>query len=158
MVNAEEVTQIVNTLLFQFNINYDKHVYGKSSIFTVPKFGVKIVYLDGQEFDKKILSGWSIVYIHPDFNIIKSKERIVWGLVQGGYFHYLRNNYKKTFHHMMSNEGWGRLLIQERLKRYKTLPKYVYFAELDNDALKVAETWIMSQDPGFFDYMVDQWA
>ena len=155
MINAEEVLQIVNTLLFQFNVGYDRHDYGNSSIFTVPMFGVKIVYLDGQEFSNKILDGWNVVYVHPDFDVAKSKERIVWCLVQGGFFHYLRNNYKKTFHYMMSQEAWGRLLIQERLKRQKELPKYVYFKELNKDALKAAETWVMSQDPGFFDSMTE---
>ena len=157
MINAEEVLQIMNTLLFQFNIGYDRHDYGGSSIFTVPVFGAKIVYLDGQEFDNKILNGWNIVYIHPDFDIRKSKERIVWCLVQGGFFHYLRNNYNKTFQYMMSQEGWGKLLIQERLKRYKEVPRYVYFAELNKDALRAAETWVLSQDNGFFDTMVDPW-
>ena len=155
MIDAEEVLQIMNTLLFQYNVNYDRRDYGNSSIFTVGMFGVKVVYLDGQEFDKKILNGWNVVYIHPDFNTKKSKERIVWGLVQGGFFHYLRNNYKKTFHYMISQEGWGKLLIQERLKRYKELPKYVYFGELNKDALRASETWVMSQDPGFFDMLPD---
>ena len=157
MINTDEVLQILGVLLFQFNINYERHDYGGSSIFTIAMFGVKVVYLDGQEFDKKILDGWNVVYIHPDFDIIGSKKRIVWGLVQGGYFHYLRNNYKKTFDYMVSQEGWGKLIIEERLKRYKSLPKYTYFGELNKDALKAAETWVMSQDPGFFDYMVDQW-
>jgi hypothetical protein len=157
MITVDEVMQILNLLLFQFNIKYDKHDYANSSIFTVQSFGVKIVYLDGQEFDKKILNGWIVVYIHPDFKIVDSKERIVWGLVQGGYFHYLRNNYKKTFHHMLSNEGWGKRFIQERLKRYKELPKYNYFRELNKDAAKASETWVLSQDSGFFDSMVDPW-
>ena len=157
MINSEEVLRIVNALLFQFKVGYDIHNYSNSSIFTVPMFGVQVVYLDGQEFDKKILDGWNVIYIHPDFDIKKSKERIVWGLVQGGFFHYLRNNYKKTFHYMISQEGWGKLIIQERLKRYKQLPKYVYFGELDRDALQASETWVMSQDPGFFDRMVDSW-
>jgi len=153
MIISNEVMQILNVLLFQFNVKYDKHDYGNSSIFTVDKFGTKIVYLDGQEFENKILDGWNVVYIHPDFDILKSKERIVWGLVKGGYFHYLRNNYKKTFHHMISNEGWGRRIIQERLRRFKTDPKYTYFGELNKDALNAAETWVLSQDQGFFDFM-----
>ena len=157
MITADEVLQIMNTLLFQFNIEYDRHDYGDSSIFTVTKFGVKVVYLDGQEFDKKILNGWNVVYVHPDFDIKKSKERIVWCLVQGGFFHYLRNNYKKTFHYMISQEGWGKLFIQERLNRYKELPKHAYFGELAKDALLASETWVISQDPGFFDTMVDPW-
>lgn len=152
-MNTEEVVQIMNVLLFQFNIKYDKHDYGRSSIFTISQFGTKIVYLDGQDFDTKILKGWNVVYIHPDFDINKSRERIVWGLIKGGYFHYLRNNYKKTFQHMISNEGWGRRLIQERLRRFKDDPVYTYFIELNRDALKASETWVLSQDPGFFDFI-----
>lgn len=155
MITANEVMQIMNVLLFQFNVQYDKNDYGNSTIFTVAQFGTKIVYLDGQEFENKILDGWNVVYVHPDYDVAKSKERIVWGLVKGGYFHYLRNNYKKTFHHMISNEGWGKQLIQERMRRFKQDPKYVYFVELNKDALKAAETWVLSQDPGFFDAMYD---
>lgn len=157
MITADEVLQIMNTLLFQFSIEYDRHDYANSSIFTVPVFGVRVVYLDGQEFDKKILNGWNVVYVHPDFDIKKSKERIVWCLVQGGFFHYLRNNFKKTFYYMISNEGWGKLFTQERLNRYKDLPKYVYFRELTKDASRASEVWVMSQDQGFFDTMVEPW-
>lgn len=152
-MDVDEILQIINVLLFQFNISYDKHDYGDSSIFTVTQFGLKIVYLDGQLFDNKILDGWHVVYIHPDYDVIKTKEKIVWGLVKGGYFHYLRNNYKKTFHHMISQEGWGKRIIQERLRRYKELPKYVYFGELNKDALRTSETWVLSQDQGFFDFI-----
>ena len=74
MITAKEVMQIVNTLLFQFKVQYDKHDYGDSSIFTVTKFGTKIVYLDGQEFENKILDGWNVVYIHPDFDSRKSLQ------------------------------------------------------------------------------------
>lgn len=151
MITSEEVLQIVNMLLFQFNVKYERRDHGDSSIFTVPHFGVKVVYLDGQEFDNKILDGWYVVYVHPDYEVTKAKEKIVWGLVKGGYFHYLRNNYKKTFHYMLSNEGWGKKLIQERLSRFKDLPKYAYFIDLNKDALKATETWLLSQDPGFFD-------
>lgn len=56
---------------------------------------------------------------------------------------------------MISNEGWGKHTIQERLRKFKTLPKYNYFIELNKDALKAAETWILSQDPGFFDFMAE---
>jgi len=155
MITAEEVMQIMNVLLFQFNVEYDRYNYGDSSIFTVAKFGTKIVYLDGQEFENKILDGWNVVYVHPDYDVVKSKERIVWGLVKGGYFHYLRNNYKKTFRHMISNEGWGKRLIQERMRRYREDPKYAYYGELNKDALRASETWVMSQDPGFFDAVLD---
>jgi hypothetical protein len=154
MITADEVMQIMNVLLFQFNVKYDRHDYGNSSIFTVPYFGTKIVYLDGQEFENKILDGWNVAYVHPDFDIIKSKERIVWGLVQGGYFHYLHANYKKTFQYMIANEGWGKKLIQERIRRFKNEPKYIYFGGLNKDASRESsETWILSQDPGFFDFM-----
>jgi hypothetical protein len=155
-MTADEVMQILNVLLFQFNIPFDKHDYQKSSIFTVSKFGLKIVYLDGQTFDNKVLSGWNIVYIHPDYTVLQTKEKIVWGLVKGGYFHYLRNNYNKTFKQMLFTENWGKFLIKERIRRYKELPKYNYFGEINKDALNESEMWILSRDPGFFDFMLEE--
>lgn len=155
MITSEEVEEIIYVLLVQFNIKYEKHDYGNSSIFTVPDFGTKIVYLDGQEFDKKILKGWHVVYIHPDYDVLKSKERIVWELVKGGYFHYLHNNYKKTFQQMLFSEGWGKKLIKERLRRFKDEPKHNYFRQLNKDALTSPEMWILSQDPGFFDFILE---
>lgn len=154
-MNPEEIVQMLFVLLSQFNIKYTQQSFGNSTVYEVPKFGVKIIYLDGQTFDKKILDGWQIAYIHPDYTISDSKEKIVWALARGGYFHYLRNNYKKTFHQMMYSQGWDRLLVDYRMKLYKDTPKYAYLREINSNALKTSSSYMISMDPGFYDWVVE---
>ncbi len=148
-----EVEQILQVLLTQYKVLYDSQQMGKSFLYAVELFGVKVVYLDGQTFDDKILKDWNIVYIHPDYDINKSRVAIVFALVEGGYFHYLRNNFKNTFNRTITLEGWDKQLIDERLRRYKDKPKYNYFRELNKDTKSGA--LLPAIDNGFFDYMVD---
>jgi hypothetical protein len=93
--------------------------------------------------------------VHPDYEVSRAKEKIVWALVEGGYFHYLRHNFKNTFHKILTFEGWDKKFIEERMRRYKDLPQYNYLREISNDAKQESSTFILSIDPGFFDFMVD---
>ena len=154
-MNVEEVVQMLFVLVSQFNISYKQQNIGKSAIFEIQKFGVKIVYLDGQEFDKRVLDGWYVAWIHPDYDLKEAREKIVWALVRGGYFHYLRTAYKKTFGSMISSQGWDRLLIEYRMKLFKNEPKYAYQREINEDAIKMSPSYLMSLDPGFFDWLVE---
>ncbi len=154
-MTADDVNRMLFVLLSQYNVQFDMQAVGNSVIYEVSRFGVKIIYLDGQEFDKKTLDGWHIAWIHPDYSIKKARDKIVWALVKGGYFHYLRHNYKNTFHRTLTFEGWDRLLIDERLRRYKELPKYNYMREINNDAKRESPTFVLSIDPGFYDFIVE---
>lgn len=154
-MTADDVQQILFAVLGQYNVLFDTQKIGDSTIYEVSKFGVKVIYLDGQMFDKKILNGWHDVWIHPDYDVKKSRKKIVWALVQGGYFHYLRHNYKNTFSKTLAFEGWDRALIDERLRRYKDLPKYNYLREMNKDGRLESSTYILSIDPGFYDFIVE---
>ena len=107
VIEIDDVSIIVGTLLSQYKIPFTFQKIGNSAVFEVKTFGTKIIYLDGQAFDKKVTDGWNIGWIHPDYDINKSRSIIVWALTKGGYFHYLRNSYKRTFQSMI-NEGWGK--------------------------------------------------
>lgn len=154
-MNLEETKQILYVLLDQFNIDYKQQLYGNSAIFDVVKFGTKIVYLDGQTFDRKILDGWHVGWVHPDYTVTEAREKIVWALVRGGYFHYLRNNYKNTFAKLLSSQGWDRLLINYRLKQFKNDPKFNYLRDINSTALTTASSYVIAMDPGFFDWIIE---
>jgi hypothetical protein len=154
-MDANEVNRILFVLLSQYNVSFDMQTVGNSAVFEVPRFGVKIIYLDGQEFDKKILEGWHIAWVHPDYSTSKAREKIIWALVKGGYFHYLRHNYKKTFQRTLAFEGWDKSLIEERMRRYKDMPKYNYMREINDDAKHESPTYVLSIDPGFYDFIVE---
>ncbi len=105
MIDIDDVKQILFILLSHYNIKFDQKIVGKSGIFEVTILGTKIVYLDGQKFDDKILKNWNITYVHPDYDVRKAKEKIVGALEKGGYFNYLRHNYKKSNHNILTFEG-----------------------------------------------------
>ena len=155
MATSDDVQQMLFNLLSLYNIKFDMVNAGDSKIFEVPRFGVKVVYLDGQLFDKKVLKGWHVAYVHPDYDITRAKDAVIWGLVSGGYFHYLRHNYKNTFNKMMSFEGWDRLMSKERKRIYKDAPKYSYIRELMSRAEHEGAMHTLSMDPGFFDWIIE---
>jgi hypothetical protein len=154
LIGIDDVNIIVGTLLGQYKVPFTVQKIGSSAVFEVKMFGTKIIYLDGQTFDKKTTDGWNIGWIHPDYDVNKTRSITVWALVKGGYFHYLRNNYKRTFQSLV-NEGWGKSIIEERLRSFKNDPKYNYFRDLNTDAKKLAGIYLLSMDPGFFDFLME---
>jgi len=154
-IDAETVQQMLFNLLSIYNVKFNVVKAGNSMIFEVEQFGVKIIYLDGQTFDKKTLHGWHIAYVHPDYSIIKAKEAIVFGLIKGGYFHYLRHNYKNTFNKMLAFEGWDKMVEKERKRIYKDHPKYNYIRGLMDDAKREGSSYVLSIDPGFYDFIIE---
>jgi len=153
MLEADDVQYILVSLLEQYGVDFEREDIEESAIFKISKFGVKVVYLNGQPFKKTILTGWLVAWVHPDYSIDKAREIIIYTLMEGGYFHYLRFNFPNVYKRIISMEGWDREILEERLRRYKELPKYNYFRELDNDALTESSTYILAVDPGFFDFM-----
>ena len=154
MVTADDVQQIMVNLLSHYNVEFNIVNAGDSRIFEVSKFGVKIVYLDGHLFDDKTLKDWHVSYVHPDYDIAKSRKVIIFGLMNGGYFHYLRTNYKNTFGRLITFEGFDRILNEERKRVYKDKPKYNYMKEIMKKAEKEGSTYTLSIDPGFFDWIL----
>lgn len=154
-MKSDDVDKMLQVLLTQFNVTFERQDIGESSIYEISEFGTKVVYMDGQMVDRKILNGWNVAYVHPDFNENSSRDRIVWALVRGGYFHYLRHNYKNTFNQMMNSQGWDKKLIEYRKKIYKEIPKYGYWKRLNDDGLNAASSYVLSMDPGFYDMIID---
>jgi hypothetical protein len=155
MATSDDVNQMLFNMLSLYNIKFDVINAGDSKIFEVPKFGVKVVYLDGQLFDKNVLKGWHIAYVHPDYDIPKARDTIVWGLVKGGYFHYLRHEHSKVFKQMLYSESWDRRMADERKRIYKDKPKYNYIRELMKDAEQMGPMPTLSRDSGFFDFIIE---
>lgn len=152
-IEIDDVRQILESLVTQYKVPFIQNRIGNSCIFEVVKFGTRVLYLDGQLFDRKTIEGWNVAWIHTDYPIDKAREIIIWALVHGGYFHYIRTNYKRTFQQMIQS-GWDRKIIAER-KRVYTDPKFNYFNEIDAEAIRESGAYILSIDPGFFDFIAE---
>ncbi len=154
-LTIDDVTQMLYNMLSLYNIKFEAMKAGDSMIYEVPEFGVKIIYMDGQLFNKKTLKGWHVAYVHPDYTILKARESVVFGLMKGGYFHFLHHNYPKVFNSALTTEGWDRIIYKERNRIYKDTPKYNYVRELTKLAEKEGSVYTMSVDPGFFDFITE---
>jgi len=155
MITANDLDGMVFALLNQYGIVNKKQVIETNIIYEVPQFGTKIAFMDGQHFDKKLLDGWHVAYVFPDFDFIEARDKVIWTLVKGGYFHYLRNNFKNTFNRMLHSEGWDKALVDHRKKSYKDLPKFAYWKDLNSKLGGVTYNYAMSIDPGFFDIILE---
>lgn len=154
-LTIEDTTQMLYNMLSLYNVKFDTMKSGDSMIYEVPEFGVKVIYMDGQLFDKKSLKGWHVVYVHPDYSISKARESVVFGLMKGGYFHFLHHNHPKMFSSLITTEGWDRIIYKECKRIYKNTPKYNYMRELNRMSEKEGSVYTLSVDPGFFDFIVE---
>lgn len=154
VIEIDDVRMIVETLVSQYKVPFALQKIGSSAVFEIKMFGTKIIYLDGEFFDRKSTEGWNVGWIHPDYDPAKARSIVIWTLMKGGYFHYLRTNYKRTFQSMI-HDGWDKQIIEERLRCFKNDPKYNYFRDLNMDAKRLSGLYIMSVDTGFFDFLME---
>ena len=154
-IKIEDIETVLYSLLTQFKVGYSIEGYSNGNMIKVGGFGLKILFVTGAEFENKVLKDWRIVWVYPDFTLDEAKDKIIWGLVKGGYFHYLRMNYKRTFDQMFYFQNWGNRLAKYRKKIYKDLPKYNYLRELNNDAMGSPTSYVLSIDPGFYDWVFE---
>ncbi len=154
-MDISELDQMLFLLLSQFNIPFNKTKDGNGAVYTVDKFGTKIIFVDGQAIDTKLTKDWNVAYIYPDFKMEITRQKIIWSLVRGGYFHYLRTNFKNTFNQMFNSQGWDKMIIDYRRKIYNKAPKYNYLKELNEDGATASSSYILSMDSGFYDWIIE---
>jgi hypothetical protein len=154
MTDRDELNQILFALLSNFNVPFDMKEFDGHVLYTVEKFGVRIVFVEG-DVNKKKLRNWIPVYVYPDFSSTETRDKILWGLAKGGYLHYIKHNFKNTFNSFLHQENFHKKLVEEREKRYRGKPKYNYFMELNDLYKKEPSNYIMSIDPGFYEFLVE---
>lgn len=149
MIDKEDIEQILYQLGVGFNIERDTNEFAS---FLVEEFGLKVVwslpYFYEQEDD------WNVIVVKPTQMLNEVRENIIWGLAEGGFFHYLRMNFPNTFYKMLAGregEDWHKKIINRRLAKYGDRPEYNYHKQLNKDALPESSTMLLSMDPGFYD-------
>jgi len=128
---------------------------------TIERFGTKIIFVpnseeDNPDFYKK--DKWRRIYINEadlESDLLAQKETIIWGLMEAGYMRYLRMEYPNIFRRQISLNGWDRKIIEKRLKMYGNKPKYNYLRQLNQEALGTAAGYVLSMDPGFYDFLIN---
>lgn len=148
-MDHSEVSQILHQLGVQFNTLKSSDSF---AAFEVPDFGSRIVWsLEKYEENN---DDWNIVIVYPQHDMREVREKIIWALAQGGFFHYLREEYPNTFKKMLSGhsgEDWHKKIIKKRLDFFGNKPRYEYYKLLNQGYLKESSSAILSVDAGFYD-------
>jgi hypothetical protein len=92
------------------------------------------------------------VYVSTYDSLIEKRDEIVWALMGGGYMTYVRQNYTRQYHRLIT-EGFGDKIIKERLRRWADKPMYKFLISENEKAKTVPTTMVLSTEPAFFDYM-----
>jgi hypothetical protein len=92
------------------------------------------------------------IYVSTFDSLIEKKDEIIWGLMEGGYMTYIRQNYPRQFQRLVA-DGFGDKIIRERLRRWADMPKYKFLIEENIRAKGVPTSMVLSTEPAFYDYM-----
>jgi hypothetical protein len=149
MIRLNDVEQMV----YLFSINTNTSKVGDITSFEFSEFGVEVIFLGGSTTLSGTEGDNRFVYIKPDDILQDKKMEVFWELMKSGYMHYLRIEYPRTFKDLIINRGWDRKIIEKRLELYNDKPRYQYLIQINKDALRESASYILSIDPGFFDFL-----
>lgn len=152
MVEINDIDQ----MLYLFGVEFEVVAAG-DVVYKVPMFGVQIIFSPSGLSPKSTQSGkgWRVVKISSKDDFEEKKMEVMWELMHAGYMHYLRMEFSNTFKQMINLHNWDKKIIEKRLELYSDDPKYNYLRDLNQQALKLSSSYLLSIDPGFFDFLLD---
>ena len=135
---------------------------GNSFQLVVEEFGTIICGIDRNEYTNinKIVEesfpNYRKVFCTIFDDPVERRDSIIWALMSGGYIRWIRFNYKNQFRNFIIKENFSNRIIDERLKRWSDRPKYRAYIEDNIAAKNMSSTFLLSIDPGFYDYMPEE--
>jgi len=158
MADINNIEQILYALGLDFVQEKKKDIL--TNELTIEQFGLKITFVPSNEKEQTVIKkdSWRRLYIYEDeleSDLFIQKDKIIWELIRAGYMRYLRMEYPNIFRRQLTFNGWDKKIIQKRLEMYGDKPKYNYLRELNHQALDTATGYVLSMDPGFYDFLID---
>lgn len=152
MIEVNDVDQ----MLYAFNVEFEV-VSAGDIVYKISLFGVQIIFSPSglPARSTRSTKEWRTVEITANDNLEEKKMETFWALMRGGYMHYLRTEYKNLFKRMLNTGGWDRKIIEKRIELSGNEPKFNYLREYNRWAQKQGTNYLLSIDPGFFDFLLD---
>lgn len=160
--NIDKLEGIINPILQTLMVKYGV-VYltqqPASIQFVIEEYGLVVSGFDRLDYSyvngriDKAFPGFRKVFVDIEDDQLEKKDEIIWALMCGGYMRWLRFTFQRQFNNLIVMENFGNKIVAERLKRWNNSPMYKSYIA-DNEEAKVSSaSYILSIDPGFFDYM-----
>jgi hypothetical protein len=154
----------IEATLNAFRVSYTKtHIVKDVSIqFVIEAFGTVVCGINRADYSLinnemlKVFDGWRIVYVTTFDSMNEKKEEILWELMKSGYMTYIRSKFKRQFNEIIIMHDFGKKIINQRLKIWGDVPKYKWLVEENTAAKKESATYVLSINPGFYDYMPEE--
>lgn len=152
------IIPMLQTLLVKYSIVYLTK-QPESVQFVIEDYGTIINGIDGIDYSyvngkvDKSFPGYRKIFVDIEDDQLEKKEEIIWALMSGGYMRWLRFTFQRQFNNLIVMENFGNKIIDERLKRWNDKPMYIAYIDDNKEAKVNAASYILSIDPGFFDYM-----
>lgn len=99
---------------------------------------------------------YRVVYITPSDELNTKQNDMLWELMRSGYMRWLRVVYPNKFRTAIVDQRLGDRILRKRIELYKDEPRYKFLREDDQEALKMSSGYILSIEPGFFDFMPEE--
>ena len=134
-------------------------VRGVSFQLLIEDFGVMVCGINRSDYTEvssvinRHFPGWRVVYINTTEAVYEKKEEVLWELMRSGYLTYIRNSYPRQFNNLIVVEGFGNKIIRQRLSIWGDSPKHKWLVDENKAALRESDTYILSVNSGFYDYM-----
>lgn len=133
--------------------------HGTSYQFIIEEFGVVVCVLDVIDIVvvrnkvNELYKDWRIFYITTDDDLFYKKDELLYELMRCGYMKWIRLVYPRQFNQVVTLTDLGAKIMRKRLEIWNNKPKYKFLIEDNTDALNNSTSYVLSLDPGFFDYM-----
>lgn len=160
MNSLEDLIDDINIMLSTLRVPYKKVLLDNrsTSAFEIKDLGVAVACIFPEDYsfilDKLQLkfNNYRYIFITTSDNLFEKKDAIIWEFMRSGYIRFIRLNYQRQFNELIQ-QGFGRKIIQERLRLWGNQAKYKYLIEENKRFLDLPTSYILNSDPAFFDFM-----
>ena len=160
MNSLEDLVDEINITLSTLRVPYKKASLETkaTTAFEVKELGVVVacIFPEGYSFvlDKLQLryNNYRYIFVTTSDNLFERKDEIIWEFMRSGYIRYIRTKYQRQFNELIQ-QGFGRKIIQERLRIWGNQAKYKFLIDENKRCLEIPTSYVLNSDPAFFDYM-----
>ena len=163
-MNIQELDAEINIMLSALYAQYITVPLGSNlpKAKVIESFGTVVIGLDRRDYSQiisklvELYPGYRLFFISTEDNILETKDKFIWELMRSGYMRYIRTRFPGAFKQLISFQGYSRKIVNERLKVWDGEARYKYLIEENEEALHQSESYILSVDPSFYDFMPEK--
>ena len=156
-----ELEYDIENMLYALKLPYKKMNIVKdiSVQYLIEGFGLIVCGIDRKDYSQidnavqNVYEGWKLFHITTKDVVTYKKDELIWELMRAGYMTWIRQEFPSQFKNLIVGQNFNLKIISERLKVWNGEPRFKFFIEMNLAAKGQSAGYILSLEPGFFDYM-----